>query len=442
MKQDEQIDELFRKKLSTDYSVEIPGDYISDINQRLDELERNKKRKKAPVFWWIGGVFSITIIVVLVYCFQRTYETSLIETTKRKSDISVNLKPITKLRPQQINNQNEPRQPHQQSFNGEINHESFQNNLQKTQSFSNSTSTVDPKKNTNYELESLKNKESNLDSLNSQKSQLNVFSESIKELIIDTISTHVSAPMNTSEDTAIILKNSEVKDSLTKEIEPQKINPIEFDSLKKVKKIMCSTITLFSGVSGIFHTVSAPNSSALLISNISSEFYREKRKMEEKSITSWDLAIRYGIQFRGFTFSSGIDYFVWGEQTNYSNVTYNANYKNNYHFLNIPLFLGYQLQKGSFGLQPIVGFSFGILAKEASGFYLNIDNSNSSYQAAISKTIGTLHAGLEIAYFSQSGIKVSISPTFRKSITPVVQSDLVKNNYYSVGLQLGIGYRW
>jgi hypothetical protein len=164
--------------------------------------------------------------------------------------------------------------------------------------------------------------------------------------------------------------------------------------------------------------------------------------MEEKSFTSLDMAIRVGMNCKRVSFSTGIDYFVWGERTYYSNVNYNAQYQNMYRFLNIPLILGYQFQKGSFCIQPSLGFSLGFLAREVFGYYLNVDNISSSYQANISKRIATFHSGVEFSYFSQSGIKVSVSPVFRKSLTPVVKSELARNSYSSLGLQLGIGYRW
>jgi hypothetical protein len=164
--------------------------------------------------------------------------------------------------------------------------------------------------------------------------------------------------------------------------------------------------------------------------------------LEEQSISSWDLAMHFGMQFKKLTFSTGVDYFVWGERTDYSNVSYNAQHQNTYRYINIPVLLGYQIQKGSFGIQPSLGLSIGLLAKQTSGFYLNLDNSALSYQADINKLTSTFHLGVELAYFSQSGVKVSLSPAFRKSIIPIVQSELVKNSYSSLGLQLGIGYRW
>ena len=53
MKQDEQIDNLFRKSIEPDFSEEIPENYILDINQRLDLIQCDRKNKRTLFFWWI-----------------------------------------------------------------------------------------------------------------------------------------------------------------------------------------------------------------------------------------------------------------------------------------------------------------------------------------------------------------------------------------------------
>ena len=67
MKQDEQIDNLFRNRILPDFSEEIPENFILDINQRLDSIQGDRKKKRTLFFWWITGGFSL--IACLLFSF-------------------------------------------------------------------------------------------------------------------------------------------------------------------------------------------------------------------------------------------------------------------------------------------------------------------------------------------------------------------------------------
>ena len=70
MKQDEQLDDIFRNAFKSDFSEEIPNEFLSDLNRRLDKLEQNKKKKSPITIWWISGIFSLLGAILFAYSFS------------------------------------------------------------------------------------------------------------------------------------------------------------------------------------------------------------------------------------------------------------------------------------------------------------------------------------------------------------------------------------
>lgn len=444
MRHDEQLDDLFKNGFQPNFSEEIPREFLTDINARLDQLEKSKKRPLA--IWWVSGILSVVGILILVYTINSKENSLRLSFKSKVSKASLEKNAHIKIATTVSSN--------------------FIAKNAKGQPINLKTNNIIDQKNTNSTRES----NNQTEFLLNQKIELEKTSSSEKRLNRITQTTTASQESITLNEEEVLLGKSSplINEELAKAVQEETIldstqvnsvnseektepNAVKNDSTilnavnatdkgKKQKLNYC--FGFYSGVSEIFHQVLAPNVSVASSNSTSPEEYRNKRKMEEKSLTSWDMALRFGIQCSKFTFSTGVDYFVLGERTNYSNVTYNAQYQNKYQYVNVPLVIGYQIQTGSFGVQPSIGLSLGFLSKDVSGYYLNLDNTSSSYQANISKLISTLHAGVEISYFSQSGIKVSVSPVYRMSLTPVVQSELVRNSYSTLGLQLGIGYRW
>jgi hypothetical protein len=458
MRQDEQLNELFRNGFEPDFSEEIPSEFLSDINARLDQLEKSRKKKRPVAIWWVSGIFSLIGVFVFAYSFSpkgnvsqeiavnrktSTSPKTSNSTTKEKTSSEVgsiaqntnlhdhNLKSTTQNQPEiELNNiTNTKTGKHKiQAANlgitndGGENQEQQQDKVKLSRIFSDKKETLE---------------ESNIlqtDSNNLLANTGSIQTDSATDSDTDEIGKSIE---NVDSSYHIVVKN----DSTNVSSKPENFI-LKNLSQENTDKKLNYYFGFYSGVSGILHGVNSPSSSVTQTTTFSTDLYREKRKLEEKSITSWDMGAHFGIEHKHWTFTSGIDYFTWGERTNYSNVSYDAQFKNTYQFVNIPALVGYQIQKGSYGIQPNFGISMGLLAKEVSGYYLNIDNSSSSYQANISKITSTLHAGIEFSYISQSGVKVSLNPIFRKSLMSVIQSELVRNSYASIGLQLGIGYRW
>ena len=453
MKHDEHIDELFRNGFNPDFSDEIPDDFLADINQRLDQFEQGKRKKRTPVFWWVAGIFSLVGVILFTYSFTQPQRNQTTEISDNKSKQSLK----SRLSKNQLS-ENQGLALNQNPSTSIVNksqNKTFQEiYLLQTNSKTNGKQILDVTTNSDLNIAENHHSTKNLAIQTAFQNEISQTEDTdiLNEIVSnsDSIITKEQIPVTSSLTTQISLQNSQVDSSQnsrfidSSHLIPPNNNIIVSvnDSTQKTNKKNQFSLSFYSGVSGVFHKVLAPNSSFAQTNSISADIYREKRKLEEQSITSWDLAMHFVMQFKKLTFSTGVDYFVWGERTDYSNVSYNAQHQNTYRYVNIPVLLGYQIQKGSFGIQPSLGLSIGLLAKQTSGFYLNLDNSALSYQADINKLTSTFHLGVELAYFSQSGVKVSLSPAFRKSIIPIVQSELVKNSYSSLGLQLGIGYRW
>ena len=453
MKHDEHIDELFRNGFNPDFSDEIPDDFLADINQRLDQFEQGKRKKRTPVFWWVAGIFSLVGVILFTYSFTQPQRNQTTEISNNKSKQS--LKSRSSKNQLSENQGLALNQNPSTSIVNKSQNKTFQEiYLLQTNSKTNGKQILDVTTNSDLNIAENHHSTKNLAIQTAFQNEISQTEDTdiLNEIVSnsDSIITKEQIPDTSSLTAQISLQNSQVDSSQnsrfidSSHLIPPNNNIIVSvnDSTQKTNKKNQFSLSFYSGVSGVFHKVLAPNSSFAQTNSISADIYREKRKLEEQSITSWDLAMHFVMQFKKLTFSTGVDYFVWGERTDYSNVSYNAQHQNTYRYVNIPVLLGYQIQKGSFGIQPSLGLSIGLLAKQTSGFYLNLDNSALSYQADINKLTSTFHLGVELAYFSQSGVKVSLSPAFRKSIIPIVQSELVKNSYSSLGLQLGIGYRW
>jgi hypothetical protein len=137
------------------------------------------------------------------------------------------------------------------------------------------------------------------------------------------------------------------------------------------------------------------------------------------------------------TIQSGIEFFEWGEQLLYD---YNSiSGINRYHYLNIPINVGYLFEKKQYGINPFAGFSVGYGIKQ-NGIYLNQDLNGLSIVSS-NKVITTLHVGTELSY-NTTQYKVSLIPTYRKSLGAVVDQGLVRNSYSSFGIQMGLSYRF
>ena len=419
MKQDEQIDNFFRTNVKPDFSEEIPEKFLTDINQRLDRIHSSRKKKRSILLWWLTGAFSL--IACLLFSFtwlhgddkelrtgSNTVKKAVIKSRLINDSPNKLIQTKPKGRMNLISNekgivQNPKLKESDQLNNLEISIAQFEEDNQIDQ--------VDLTEDISND-----DKEKSIDTSNSIFDNSNVLSINENDKL---------TKMNLLNFSVLALNNGEL-------LKPEARNKNQ--RISQYAGFYCG----ISSVQTIFKEFNSPVVSTIY----TQKNYLEKRKAEEIGITSWDVSLKYLLNYKGFTMSSGLDYFVWGEKTDYSNVNYSAQFLNKYQYLSVPINLGYSMRIGKYGINPFAGVSVGRILKATSGYYLNSQSISSAFQATASPYTTTFNGGFELSYYSQSGIKVSLMPITRFSVRQVVNTEMVSTNYFSIGLNLGIGYCW
>jgi hypothetical protein len=191
----------------------------------------------------------------------------------------------------------------------------------------------------------------------------------------------------------------------------------------------------YTGMSGVVSSVQT-NDQALIASVGATNAlkYRELRSTQERSTSSIDISLRYRMAKEHLVLQTGLDFFEWGEQLKYD---YNFVYDgvNRYSYLSIPFYLGYRQAWGKVELTASIGSSIGHVLKR-DGYYLQPDLTTVAIEQASTWTsTGYLQVALS---YTIDKFRFSLAPTYRKSFTPVVQSTFTNNTYQSFGLQMGI----
>lgn len=415
MRQDNEIDQLFRDASKVNGLEEIPSVFLTDLNTRLDVLE--KKRKKPIAFWWLFGVFSISLFALGTTLF---YTSAGNEITENKD---INL---------------------EKEKSVVVNEEATTFDAQTENEISGTSNSSTKNSKNLFTKNSISNKEKTLKNepiKSSSITKLNSSSDLISEnqLIENSTMESNQENINSTNENETENNNTQVIDSvLTKDsVQTNEIiQKIEFTKEKKQLSIT-KEIGFFTGVSNIFSSFDIPseleNNTTVLVSE-----YRETRDREEVSTTSWDFSIRMKWVINNFSVQTGLDFFQWGEEIRYE---YNSiSGINRYGYLAIPLNLGYSKTWNKFGINPFAGVMFGY-GMNRTGNYLQPDL-NSIAQASSKKYLGNYQLACEFFFLSESQFKLSFTPIYRGSFKEVVFTDLIRNRYKSIGLQLGISYNF
>jgi len=419
MKQDSELDQLFRASSKENFDEEIPYVFLSDLNERLDSHQ--KKRKKPLAIWWFTGILIFSFLTWgatqffehkgenQVFSKNKTNSRELVKSTSVNSGKNEKLTNVTKEKPTNENNY--------------IESQSVENELETT-----TKKTIS--KTNKFDL-TKKNISSRL---------IASFPSDVKTQDLSTIiylKTTETEFKNQSETSSSIEEPQDLSISKDSVSDLKSIN-LNNTNADKTKKLLQKEIGFFTGVSGILSSFEIPQQLANSISSASFNEYREKREREEVSTTSWDLALRMKFVFKNISFQSGFDYFQWGEQIRYN---YNSiSGINRYSYINIPLNIGYSKTWNQFGINPFAGASMGF-GFQRNGMYLNTDLVSLT-EVESKKIIGNYQFGCELSYLSKSNFKLSIIPTYRASFGDVIFTDLIRNRYQSIGLQMGISFFW
>jgi hypothetical protein len=421
MKQDNEIDQFFLDASKVNLNEEIPSVFLSDLNSRLDALE--KKRRKPVAFWWIVSVFSLSLFTwgaTLLFnstnenpnLTKKAYVVKVKSTETNKAANSATKESQNKIASSNVYSTKN------QKINDEVKNKVITRKSKKTES---TQSTFETKSNTNSKL---------------KVNDVSIDQGKIKSKIEDSKSTAVNEIKNVDStvknEVIQIVDSAKTIDSV---LTNQTVEKVELVKEKKKPSIQ-KEIGLFFGVSGITSSFSIPKELENSVITTTLTEYRETREREEISTSSWDFSLRMKWITNGISVQTGLDYFQWGEQIKYS---YNSiSGINRYSYLNVPINIGYAKTWGKFGINPFAGVMLGY-GFNRSGNYLQPDL-NSIAQAESKKYIANYQLGCEFFFLSESKYKFSLIPLYRASFKDVIYTDVIRNRYKSIGLQIGISY--
>ena len=419
MKQDNEIDQVFRDASSTNLNEEIPSVFLTDLNARLDALE--KKRKKPIAFWWLVGVFSLSLFTWgATLLFNSTNDTPKL-TKKEKDTLVKSIKTKEATNSAAIQTQNKIANTTTYSIENQNLAVEEKNKFIASKSFNIETTQSDLETKSNTISELIAKEASNIkviieskieDSKSSSDEEIKKFDSEIENEVVQ------------------VVDSAKTIDSV---LTNQTVEKVELAKEKKKPSIQ-KEIGFFTGVSGIISSFDIPSANIAIVTTIPE--WRETREREEISTTSWDFSLRMKWIINGISVQTGLDYFQWGEQIKYS---YNSiSGINRYSYLNVPINIGYAKTWNKFGINPFAGVMLGY-GLNRSGKYLQPDL-NSIAVAESKQYLANYQLGCEFFFLSESQFKFSLIPLYRATIKEVVYTDVIRNRYKSIGLQIGISY--
>lgn len=411
----EVFDRDVKQVLSDVKGEEIPLDFMVDIEQRLDQLE--KKKKRSVLVWFFTG---IVLASGLTFGLLR-------ENGQTKSSV--------KIAPQNI-----------------------AKTTSKARELSNIASLQEAK---SIKTDVVQSKVLPLSYLRGNVPSLSreVVSDERRQKEYPSDVIQVASPlagnvtnqqvMEKKQDSEELMSNQQIdaarsSDSTqsvttsTEEITREEVSPAAILPEIAVKIIVpkwTHSFGFYTGMSGVISSVQT-NDQALIaaVGATNALKYRELRSTQERSTSSIDISLRYRMAKEHLVLQTGVDFFEWGEQLKYD---YNFVYDgvNRYSYLSIPFYLGYRQAWGKVELTASIGSSIGHVLKR-DGYYLQPDLTTVAIEQASTWTsTGYLQVALS---YTIDKFRFSLAPTYRKSFTPVVQSTFTNNTYQSFGLQMGI----
>lgn len=423
---------------------EIPLDFLVDIEQRLDQMEKKKKRR---MFLW----FFMGIVLASGLSFGLLRENESSKTTVKNVEQNVTIqtsKPkalnqlasskgnvtiqTTKVQSAAVISQ--PVVPRTMP-SGRTEKATNPRFVRKNQT--DVIPRIRPKENSANvprQIATTKAPQNDQGISSNQKNEVPPVSETATSTPtrMDERSNPISVPVTTIPEIAPLINDVQANTNSTS------INPVypEPGILPIEKEKWVQTFGFFTGMSGIRSSIviyDEPGNSAFPPSgNI--EKYAAIRNAQERSTSSIDLSLRTSWMKHHFLIQTGVDYFEWGEQLKYDyNIVFDG--VNRYSYVSIPLYLGYHQSWKKVGLSASVGSSIGGVIKR-DGLYIHPDlMTMTSEQASVWTTTGYFQ--LELSYLLDN-YRFSIAPTYRKSLSPVIFSGYAVNKYDSFGLQMGI----
>ncbi len=198
-----------------------------------------------------------------------------------------------------------------------------------------------------------------------------------------------------------------------------------------------------------------------------SDGYQRRRAETENGRISWSAALRLtAIYNRRFTFSTGLSYSLINERFHWEkypevrplylpNQTYNQTGRrikttyNHYHFLELPLLIGYQLSGYDGGLSLNAGASFNLWFRPEGDFLApgeqpaSFTKNESGAYPAFKKSAGVrLFGSAQIGHDLNNHLRIMAEPFIYFPLTSLTRDSYsLTQKYFSAGLQMGLQLR-
>ena len=391
---------------------QIPAHYLDDINQRLDALEKKRKRRRLLWFWFPGAV--IAGISLGLYAYHdapvRVSKKSTNDTPEKRQAHNASIAPIPKASATQdpVGQISSTVQTNTQAF---VTQSKQEMRSKHAQGFSHQ-----------------KTHEPHPSAMDAELPK-QTFAAQEQEIITELLPSTEAKEINNA--TVPLLTIGQIG-----------LLPWPNLGALKTLKNEATKQHLFgfsTGVSGIISSFTPIEVSALTFANTSFPDYKsyaQARKAAERATSSLDLALFYRLQDSHWLYQIGLSYNEWGEQIVYPFNSLDGT--NRYRYLNLPVMVGYQWTKNKVSISPMLGVSAGVKLS-GRGYYLTANGNVDIVDAQTLATSGL--AQIEVAYHLDPFI-FHVTPGFRSSLGSPVKSGLTKNHYQAIGCQMGIIFRF
>ncbi len=391
---------------------QIPAHYLDDINQRLDALEKKRKRRRLLWFWFPGAV--IAGISLGLYAYHdapvRGSKKSTNDTPEKRQAHNASIAPKHKASATQdpVGQISSTVQTNTQAF---VTQSKQEMRSKHAQGFSHQ-----------------KTHEPHPSAMDAELPK-QTFAAQEQEIITELLPSTEAKEINNA--TVPLLTIGQIG-----------LLPWPNLGALKTLKNEATKQHLFgfsTGVSGIISSFTPIEVSALTFANTSFPDYKsyaQARKAAERATSSLDLALFYRLQDSHWLYQIGLSYNEWGEQIVYPFNSLDGT--NRYRYLNLPVMVGYQWTKNKVSISPMLGVSAGVKLS-GRGYYLTANGNVDIVDAQTLATSGL--AQIEVAYHLDPFI-FHVTPGFRSSLGSPVKSGLTKNHYQAIGCQMGIIFRF
>lgn len=419
----EDFDRDVKRVLQEVNGEEIPLDFLVDIEQRLDQLEKKKKRR--VLVWFFTG---IVLASGLTFGLLRgSASSSMVEKTTAQKGI----KPASKIEG--------------------LTQFSTSKEIQSGSTNPVQTAVVERSEVTRRIVASASTSNKNIKP-SGRENQSNVRQTDIPLQSSISVQTH-NTIIEARQDAPVLL--SDRKTAISPSNDSAKVETLiknesakeEVSPAAKIPEIVMNTelpkwthsLGFYTGMSGVISSFQADDQAMLAFVGASNVFkYRELRSTQERSTSSIDLSLRYRMAKEHLVLQTGVDFFEWGEQIQYD---YSFVYDglNRYSYVSLPVYVGYRQAFSAFEWSANIGCSVGHVLQQQ-GRYIQPDLVTLALENARTWT-ATGMAQVEFMYIFDR-YRFNLAPTYRMSLGNVVNSTFTKNRYFSFGLQMGMAYQF